>query len=255
MKIRTEKDIQDLDEKIKNELGIDVNKYKNEEVAETFFELLLLPKYIFNTTVWPVIGAFIVYIIGFFVIDLAHFEYFPYGVFGFVLLLSTGFFGGMLFLIYRMKSDLFKIIEYSLDIMKSCIEDLNQVNQNITPENKKNVLGLLFKGVIHIVTVPMMTEVVGDKLPIVGRFIKGMIKSMLTLVSDKVKFDESMVKDELSKREEETGFIEGKTELLSQATDGLQKILSTTAGVAQFPLKIGFGISSILLFLLLYFIW
>ena len=47
MKIRTKKDVQKLQEKIKLELGIDVSKYKDEEVAENFSELILLQKVIF----------------------------------------------------------------------------------------------------------------------------------------------------------------------------------------------------------------
>lgn len=33
MRIRTEKDVQLLDQKLKTELGVDVGKYRNEEVA------------------------------------------------------------------------------------------------------------------------------------------------------------------------------------------------------------------------------
>ncbi len=44
MQIRTTKDVEKLDLKIKEELGIDVSKYRNPEVAESFVDLLIFPK-------------------------------------------------------------------------------------------------------------------------------------------------------------------------------------------------------------------
>ena len=46
MKIRSQKDVDRLEEAIKMELGIDVSKYKNEEVVESFVELLVFPEYV-----------------------------------------------------------------------------------------------------------------------------------------------------------------------------------------------------------------
>lgn len=70
MKIRTQKGIDQLNLKIQTELGVDVQKYRNEEVAESFVSLLVFPQYVINWTIRPILIAFLLYIIGFFVVDL-----------------------------------------------------------------------------------------------------------------------------------------------------------------------------------------
>jgi len=103
MKIRTKKDVIALDQKIKDELGVDVSKYKNQEVVDNFVSLLVFPQYIFNWGIRPVLIAFALYIAGFFVLDLVHIFYVIYGLFGLVLFLLSGILAGVLFLIWKMK--------------------------------------------------------------------------------------------------------------------------------------------------------
>lgn len=73
MKIRTAADAKKLDEKIQRDLGIDVKKYRNPEVAEQFVELLIFPQYIINWGIRPIIISFFLYIAGFFIVDLVRF--------------------------------------------------------------------------------------------------------------------------------------------------------------------------------------
>ncbi len=255
MKVETNADVKELDERLKNELGIDVRKYRDEEVAENFMEILLFPQYIGSWVLRPIILLLILFFLGFFFIDLVHIEYLIYAVFGLALTLLTGLFLGLLLFTWRLKSDLIGIVEYALGIMKSGATDLSQVSNKITPDNRKEVLGLLFKGVIHIVTIPMMGEVASKKVPFFGGAIKSLLKRVLTIVSDTVKFDETLLEAELNKEDSEPGFIETYTNSISAATAGLNTALSKTMGLAQFPLKIGFLISMISLVTFLYLIW
>lgn len=165
MKIRSQKDIEVLDHKIKEELGIDVRKYKNEEVVENFVEIMVFPKYVINWVIRPILVAILIYIIGFFIFNLVHIEYVVYGIIGLLLFLAAGLLFGLLFLMWKMKLDMWGIINYSLEIMKSAVSDINQINSQINKENRKEVLGLLFKGIIHIVTIPMVSKIVADKVP------------------------------------------------------------------------------------------
>ncbi|MCF2875557.1 MULTISPECIES: hypothetical protein [unclassified Tenacibaculum] len=254
MRIRTKKDLEKLDNKIKEELGIDIHKYRNEEVVENFVELLVFPKYVINWVIRPVLISILAFIIGFYMLDLVHVEYVLYSIIGLVLFLLAGFFMGLLFLIWKMKSDMWGIINYSLDIMKSAVADINEVSNQTTKENRKDVLSLLFKGVIHIITIPMVSKVVSDKVPFVGGIINRIIKKILTLVSDKVKFDEEKLKNELSKNEDEPDALKVYLKSISFASNGIKKVMNFTFGVAQFPLKVLFGIILLLLTLFLYLI-
>lgn len=254
MKIRSAKDVSKLDTRLKEELGIDVSTYRNEEAVSNFTELLIFPKYVINWTLRPVLISFALYIIGFFFLDLVHVEYVLYALIGLVLFLLSGVFFGLLFLTWRMKKDLWGIIEYSLGIMKRAVSDINQVSKQIKPENRKEVLGLVFKGVIHLVTIPMLSKVISDKIPFLGKPVNAFVKKVLSLVSDRIKFDEVRLEEELKKSEGESGALKVYANTLTSASSGLEKILNVTFGVAQFPIKTFFFISASLLILFLYLI-
>lgn len=254
MRIRTPKDVEKLDNRIEEELGIDIQKYRNEEVVENFVELLVFPEYVVTWVIRPILISIGIFIIGFFVFDLVHIEYIIYGLIGFGLFLATGVLIGLLFLSWKMKSDMWGIVDYSLEIMKSAISDMNQVSNQMTKENRKDVLGLLFKGIIHIVTIPMMSKVIADKVPFVGGFVNRIVKRILILLSDKIKFEEENLKQELRKKGSEPNALQIYLSSISAVSTGLEKVLNFTFGVAQFPIKIGFGIILLILILFLYLI-
>ena len=254
MKIRTTKDVEKLDHKIKTELGIDVQKYRNEEVVESFVELLVFPEYVITWVIRPILLSILIFLIGFFIFDLVHIEYIIYGIIGLVLFLLTGILTGLLFLTSKMKSDMWGIVDYSLVIMKSAVSDMNQVNNQITKENRKDVLGLLFKGIIHIVTIPMLSKIIAEKVPFIGGFVNRVVRKVLILVSDRMKFDEENLKQELQKKEGASNALQTYSNSISLASYGLEKIMNFTFGIAQFPLKIGFGIIFLILSLFIYLI-
>ncbi|MGB1207079.1 MAG: hypothetical protein ACPG5B_15645 [Chitinophagales bacterium] len=254
MQIKNAKDIDKLDKKIKDELGIDVQKYRNEEVVENFVSLLVFPRYIINWTIRPIIWSILLFFFSFGFIDLVHIEYILYLFIGFFLFSATGFLFGLLFLTWRMKSDIWQIINYSLDIMHSMIKDLNQINHQINPENRKNVLGLLFKGIIHILTIPMLSQIVAEKVPFVGGIIKIFLKKILTLIANVIKFDEAILKRELQKDSKESNTLQMYSKSIAAASVGLEKIINLTFKIAQLPLKIAFTISLVTLVYFIYLI-
>lgn len=255
MKIKTTEDVERLDKRIKEELGIDVRKYRDEEVAEDMMELLLFPKYVGSWVIRPVILLLILFVAGYFFIDLVHIEYLIYTVFGLGLFMLNGLFLGLLLFTWKLKTDLTGIVEYAFGVMKSGATDLSKVSNKITPENRKDILGLLFKGVIHIVTIPMMGKAASNKVPVFGVVVKSMINKVLTIVSNNIKFDEASLEAELNKEDSEPGFVESYTSAISSATKGLNKTMSKTVGVAQYPLMIGFLIALVTLITFLYLIW
>jgi len=89
MKIRTQTDINNLDKRIQNELGVDIKKYRDEEVVENLIELMNFPIYVTNWTLKPTLYSFIAFLIGFLLIDLDNkFENIIYTIAGFCLFLS-----------------------------------------------------------------------------------------------------------------------------------------------------------------------
>jgi len=254
MRIRTKKDVEELDHKIKAELNIDIQKYRNDEVVQDFVELLIFPRYVINWVIRPLLISVLIFVFGFFILDLVHIEYLIYGIIGFVLFLANGILFGLLFLMWKIKSDLWGIIDYSLEIMKSIVYDSYVVNNQINEENKKDVLSLLFKGVIHIITIPMISKVISEKIPLIAGIVKRIVKQILSLVSDKIKFNEENLKQELDIKNEKPNALKVYTNSIISATKGLEKVLNFTLGIAQFPLKIVFGILFLVLALFLYLI-
>ncbi|WP_075343228.1 hypothetical protein [Tenacibaculum agarivorans] len=255
MKLRTKKEVLQLNEKIKTELGIDVSEYKNEEVAENFAELLVLPSYIISWVMRPILFCLVLYVLGFYFLDLVHIEYLLYGVIGLVLFLLSGIAFGFLLLLFKMKNDIWGIADYSLDILKLSVEDVSNINNQIGKQNKKDVLSLLFKGIIHIVTIPLFTEVVSNKVPVLGFLTKRPVKKVLTLVSDRLEFEEDNIDDFVEDSDEgKSKVLTSYISIITKASEGLEKFINFTFKIARSPFVILSLFSFVLLFLFLYLI-
>lgn len=255
MKIRTEKDIEQLDQKIQDELGIELKKYQNDEVAESIVELLIFPQYVINWGIRPVLIALLLYVLGFWVVDLTNIDYVVYGIFGLVLFLINGIVGAVLFLMIKMKADFLKILQYSLDILKSCVEDMRTAGGKVSAGNKKEVLALLFKGVICIVMIPMISKAVSDRIFIIGGILKGIIRRMLFLASDRIKFDDNNLNLELQEETDPSKVLKIYQKLITSTRNGLSKIVGASLSILQFPVKALFAFVFSLLALLIYLVW
>lgn len=174
---------------------------------------------------------------------------------GLALFLFAGISFGLLLLLIKMKKDIWSVVNYTLDIMKSAVKDLAKVNNQITEENKKDVLSLLFKGILHIVTIPMFTEIMTSKIPIIGFLISKLLKKVLVLISDRLKFDETdMLTSEETFATGESGVVKSYVKTIDSASNGLEKLTRFTFKIVRFPVILLFGLSFILLFLFLYLI-
>lgn len=254
MRIRTEKDVKKLDEKLKTELGIDVTQYRNEEAVDNFAELLAFPAYIVSWVIRPIGFFLLLFIFGFYALNLVHIEYVIYGVIGFVLFLITGISFGLLSLFFKLKKDIWNIANYSLNILKSVIEDLSNVNSQITDANRKDVLSLVFKGIIHIVTIPMLAKIVTSKIPILGSLISKLIKKILVLLSDKLEFDDEKIEELVVKDSENNEGFNSYIKSVDNASKGLETLVTFTFKVAKIPFLIIFIVSISILCLFIYLI-
>ena len=254
MKIKTQKDVEALELKIKEELEIELSDYRDEEVAEDFVDLFLFPKYVAKWIALPIIIAFALYIIGFFIVDLVHIQYLIYAVVAGVLFILCGTFGGIVYMSSKLKTDLSEITNYSLGIMKSSIDDMNDISHKITAQNKKDVLSLLFQGIIHVVTIPMLTNAIDAKVPIGSKMTIKILKNSLVAIANKFEFDEDNIDENAGKgieKENLTNYLS----MITNANKGINKLLSRIIFVVQSPFRILFIVCSILLLIFLYLIW
>ncbi|MEM6769369.1 MAG: hypothetical protein AAF597_02195 [Bacteroidota bacterium] len=252
MKIRTEADVRALDEKIKTELGVDISKYRDEETVETLSSLITFPLYALNWTVRPVIIAFLLYLLGYWIIDLVHVQYLIYGIFGLVLFLICGLFAGLFYLTIRFQSDIKLLTNYSLTVLRGIVADLDRLNTTTNQTNRAEVLKLLFLGITHLITIPVTSSIIGNKVPFVGGLVSGLVSRVLTRLSNVFRFD----KLELSEASQQAG---GEGKILPYylaSVSGFHNIVDKSLGVAmkivQWPLGIflgGFALTTAL------FIW
>lgn len=227
MKIRTEKDVEALDVKLKTDLGIDVSKYRNPEVAEKFVDLLVFPQFVLNWTIRPILISLFLYVLGFYLLDLNAVSIVLYGILGFVLFLLNGLFVGILLVLWRLKKDIYSIIEYSLTIMKDCVKDLKQVNLSSSKEKKKENLSLIFLGVTHIVTIPMVNTALSNKVPLIGGIVNGVIKKPLRLVASKISFEsEERANGKEIVSEDPKAVVSSYIKTIDASIAGLDKVLT-----------------------------
>lgn len=191
MKIRSQSDVEALDQKIKTELGVDIGKYRNEEVVEQISSLLVFPIYVVSWTVRPVLIAFVLYIVGYFVIDLVHVQYLLYAVLGLVFFLITGLFAGLFYLTIRFRNDIRSIMTYSMDILKGIVKDVDALNTTTDTANRKEVLQLLFLGTMHIITIPVTGDVIGNRIPFLGGLVSRLVQRVLRTLTNLFRFDQT----------------------------------------------------------------
>jgi len=252
MKIRTQADVDALDQRIKTELGVDVSKYRDEEAIEAISGLLVFPLYVVSWTARPVVLAFLLYISGFFLLDLVHIQYLLYGILGLALALLTGLFLGLLYLTFRFKSDLEGIMNYSMSIMRGIVEDMDKLNNNTHAGNRKEVLQLLFLGVMHIITIPAVSTIIGNRVPVIGGLIASLVRRVLTTMAGLFKWDEQNLREAIAKTGDEGKILPAYLAGVSSFQNIMNKVLRISVRVVQLPILLIFVFLALLTWL---FVW
>ncbi|MFK8161583.1 MAG: hypothetical protein AB8H12_03885 [Lewinella sp.] len=252
MEIRSQSEVEALDQKIKTELGVDIGKYRNEEVVEQISSLLVFPIYVVSWTIRPVIIAFVLYIIGYFIIDLVHVQYLIYAILGLAFFLITGLFAGLFYLTIRFRNDIKSIMTYSMDILKGIVKDVDALNTTTDATNRKEVLQLLFLGTMHLITIPVTGDVIGNRVPFLGGLVSRLVQRVLRTLTNLFRFDQ-------------TNFVNATTDAGSEGkilpmylagVTGFQGIVDKILGIAirvvQLPIGLLFAFFA---GLTLFFLW
>lgn len=248
-------ELKKLETTVTNDLGLDLSKYRDEEVAENLLDLLLFPKYVLKWLLIPIVIALFLWVAGFFVIDLRHVQFLIYGVLGLVLFVSVGFFAGFVILGRQLGDDLTSVSDYSLGIMKNAVIDIDGIGDKINRNNRKEVMGTLFKGVVFLVTIPMLKRAIDKKIPVAKGAVKRLITGSLAVLAGKMTFDSvNIEKDEIKVDGEDQLFL-NYTKSVDKASSNIASIIEKVLQIATSPFRIGLYITGAFLILLLYLIW
>ena len=232
---------EELNERIKADLGVDLSQYRNEDVAEKLVELLVFPLYALSWVIRPVIVAFIMYIVGFFILDLVHIQYLLYGVIGLVLLLVCGVLFGILYFLNRLHKDVETIMNYTLDIASQSMSDLKKVQTNVKSQvTTTDSMRLLVSGVVKIVTVPVLSKVLGNKIPLLGGFLAGSIEKILLMIASKFDFDSSVELSEADVKGDKIVEEKNYDRTFDGSSDRITGILDTVMNVVSVPFRVVF---------------
>jgi len=239
MKVRTKRAARKLDKLIQKELGIDIKKYRDDEVEETVSDLLNFVGYAINAIKIPLLIGLILFIAGFFVLDLVHVENLIYGIFGGVLILVTALLIGVLLVIWGIKSDVLEVIDYSLNLTNNIQQDAQSVQSQITDGDKERKYELFYKGVLHLVTIPIVSETISDKIPFVGGFVGRLVRRVLAAATDNKVIFKLLLKSSIfesggSETKAMQGFVK-TTNRLRDVVEGIDRAVSKVLRVIQFP--------------------
>lgn len=257
MKIKTESDLNQLDEAIQNELGIDIKKYRSKEIEENISELLSFLTYAIRAIQTPIFIAFLLFVAGFFLLDLVHIEKLIYAVVGIGLFLTIGAVVGVLLLIWGIKNDVLEVINYSLNLTKTIQNDVGAVKTQMTDGEKERKYQLFFKGVLHLVTIPIVTKIVAEKVPFVGGIFQGLIRKVLTAVADNSLVFKLLLHSDILESGSTTAAIkdyENDAKAVHSFVATIDKAVSKVLRVVQFPLFIVLVVQVFILLVFLYLI-
>jgi len=168
----------------------------------------------------------------------------------------SGLLAGLVFLVYKLKKDIIGITYYAFDIMEQVKEDQNIMKQGSGQENQSERMSLLFKGIIHIVMIPILGKAMAEKVPIVGGFASGLLEKILSGIASRFKFDEkdATIGKEVNSSENSEFNQELFSSRIAASKEGVRKVVGFTTNIARYPLLFVLFISLFMLFIFIYII-
>jgi hypothetical protein len=227
---------------IQQELGIDMRRYASEEAVATLADLLSFPQYVLAYMLRPLGGALLLFALGFVFLDLAHIEYLLYLLLVPGLLLATALLFGLLALGWKIERDLRGVLEYTLGMLGSAFGDVQRAGAGIRQGNFRYTLTLLFQGTMHIVTIPTVSQVLSDRIPLIGSLFSRFIGRALSYLVDRFGQIEEVATTIAAAHENPQRWLAAFEASVQGLEQGLARLLNLSLRIAQLPLKIAFGL-------------
>lgn len=236
------KKIEELKEKVSSELNIDLEKYNDQETLDNLAELIAFPVYFNNWVIRPIIFSVILFITGFFILDLENIQVLIYLIFGLPLFLLCGIFLGLLFLTWKMKRDIFDVLEYTLSLFGMALDDLNQLNTNLKSTSNREKYSLLYKGIVHVVAIPAISNTITNRIPLLGKPLGFIINNILSFVASKITFSDNIdsTNFKVNNTTEGQSSFSKFSNFFDNLSDNFEKVLFYTFRIAQLPLFVLF---------------
>lgn len=239
---------QELEERIQNELNIDISSYRNDEAIEQITDIILFPKYALQWILLPFILAIGFFIAGFWIFTISAAGYLFYCTIGLFLFAVAGILAGLYYFSYRLQDDIDGIMNFSVQITQQGLGDIKKMGSHLTGEEKGKATKLLFLGVTQLVTVPSISAAVKKKIPFIGPIIAFIVARIMTSLSGDV---ELTTKKKVKATNLDLAITENIEVEVKPSTSS--KVLSKALRIVRFPIGILLIINIIILaiFLLL----
>ena len=85
---------------------------------------------------------------------------------------------------------------------------------------------MLFKGIIHIVTIPTLSKVIIDKVPFVAGLVNEIVKRVLILVTEKIKFSSEELEHNVTKNKSQLNANQTNKSPITSVSTGLAKVMN-----------------------------
>ena len=167
-------------DRVKNELNIDLEQYRNFPLFSNITNILFIQKYAVSNILKPVLICLSLYVLSFFVLHLSAFEIFIFGILGLILFALLGLFIGLILLINNLKKDLFVITQQSTELLELIYTDLCNIHHS---KKLHQPLTLIFEGIMVGLVQPKVSTALN--LPYVGgMMVSGVDKSIPFLIKN-----------------------------------------------------------------------
>jgi hypothetical protein len=183
-----------------------------------------------------------------FVVDLVHIEYLLYLILVPGLLLATAVLIGLLALGWKIERDLRGIVEYTLGVLGTVLGDVQRAGTGLQRNHFYPTLNLLFQGMMHIVTIPTTSQIIRERIPLVGGLFARLISRTLTFFVDRCGQVAEGSPDTHTTFENPQQFLAAFEASIGSLSQGLTRLLGVSRRITQLPLKIALGICVLVLY-------
>lgn len=240
--------------------GVDLRDYQRPEIVELIGDLVTFPLYAGKSLIIPlfiyllITGVLAFVVTGYFSTILA-IVFIP--IFSVANALTTA---AILFL-FRLRNDITEAIKAGMDLSKEVTRDV----RNVYVLKEHDALGFpsfaeIFRGVMHVVIVPITISVLKKKIPIIGGLFSGLVRKLANLTTSKTiknlaeEHPEILDVDPPEDVEEAT-WIE-RSKKIENIADSTGKVISTSIKWASWALLAPFTISfGVVLAITIYCYW
>ncbi len=238
-----------LKQKIKSDLGIEISNYGGNDLLSKINDILFIQKYAISNIIKPLGISILLYILGFFILNLSIIGYAIYGLIGLVCFIILAICFGVFSLLNQLKNDIVEILKLAINPLQLAVNDLSENTEKIS--NQKNPLTLIFEGIIFIIITPQIFYVF-NKIPFIGKFLSNGSEKILGMAVNSFRKQEDRLNLKNNKLNNITSKLENINSFTEKYINTIDKTLNKGINILKIPFKIPFVISLIILSIIIF---